>query len=576
MVVLYLKYIMELQIGELLESFSNKSLKIELLNKTIRFTKSDEKNSQKYTVKLFIRNDNKINLKPIKKDNIKTVHFCDIINNSDTSSVDNILEFVNFIKKLNVYNYCIVCHQPLDCQSINYIPCENEECIYKYEEMIINNPVTEKFKQDPSICKFLLQSGIDAINSHRKFDIFEPFPRYFLNKDVEIKRGTISKLNGQNYDSFKDFNKINNVLEKFSMVTFKKIMHDVSSDKELAKILGKDLYILIRFIIMSCNVNIEKNDSVLDIKSDKFKIYKIQHYPDKEDEFNKMPGKRYYIFHGSNWCNWYSILRNGLKNCSHTKLMTAGAAYGNGIYLSDDINVSLNYGASGGKSVIGVFEIIDKDNYGKGNRIFVCDQEKALIQRYLLILPIKNQYEGTQLLNKIFNETIYEDKAKSNLKYSKKSLSKIVKEYQKLNKLKSSDFRIDVNPNYPFEWKIFLTKFDDNTDICKDMKELGIKEIELEIRFPENYPFSPPFLRVVKPRFQHLTAHITSAGAFCQELLTDKGWVPTCSIESLITVIMTEIVEGGGRIDKQRYNIPYSINEAKESFIRVAKSHGWL
>ena len=157
MVALYLKYIMELQIGELLESFSNKSLKIELLNKTIRFTKSDEKNSQKYTVKLFIRNNNKINLKPIKKDNIKTVHFCDII----------------------------------------------------------NNPVTEKFKQDPSICKFLLQSGIDAINSHRKFDIFEPFPRYFLNKDVEIKRGTISKLNGQNYDSFKDFNKINNVLEKF-------------------------------------------------------------------------------------------------------------------------------------------------------------------------------------------------------------------------------------------------------------------------------------------------------------------------------------------------------------------------
>lgn len=565
---------MDNHINELLKTFSDKNLTIVPLNKSVRFVKENQKHNVKLTV-----NKNKIQFTPFKKDNLQTIHFCEVINNEVNCDVDNIVELVDFIKKLNLYNYCIVCHKMLDCQSVNYVPCTNQECIYKYEEMIINNPVIEKFKDDPSICRFLIESAIDAINSPRNLDIFEPYPRYFLTSDmIDIKRGTVSKLDGQNYDNYKDFNRINKLLEKFDLKVFEKLLEEVSSDKELAKIIGKDLYILIRFILLSCNVNIEKNDSMLDIKSNKFEIYKIQQYPDKEEEFNKLPGKRDYIFHGSRWCNWYSILRNGLKNCSKTKLMTAGAAYGNGIYLSDDIHVSLGYGSSGSKTVIGVFELIDKQNFKKADRIYVCDQEKALIQRYLLIIPNSNQSEVSNQLNQIFNETIHSEKAKATAKYSKKSLTKIVKEYHKLKKFNETNnsFRIDVNPNYPFEWKIFLTKFDQNTNISQDMKELGIKEIELEIRFPENYPFSPPFLRVVKPRFQHLTAHITASGAFCQEILTDKGWVPTCSIESLITIIMTEIVEGGGRIDRQRHNIPYNLNEAKESFIRVAKSHGWL
>ena len=108
------------------------------------------------------------------------------------------------------------------------------------------------------------------------------------------------------------------------------------------------------------------------------------------------------------------------------------------------------------------------------------------------------------------------------------------------------------------------------------MDNLGINEIELEIKFPQNYPFSPPFLRVVRPRFVQQTAHITAMGAICNQILTEKGWVPTCSIESLVTIIISEIIEGGGRIDPHKYHIPYSFEEAQESFIRVAKSRSFV
>jgi hypothetical protein len=58
--------------------------------------------------------------------------------------------------------------------------------------------------------------------------------------------------------------------------------------------------------------------------------------PQKEKHFTAEKKKHGSIFcwHGSAMENWYSILRNGLRNLSNTSLMTAGAAYGQGIYAS--------------------------------------------------------------------------------------------------------------------------------------------------------------------------------------------------------------------------------------------------
>lgn len=50
-----------------------------------------------------------------------------------------------------------------------------------------------------------------------------------------------------------------------------------------------------------------------------------------------------FLFHGSSLQNWHSILRLGLKNFSNTKYMSHGAAYGPGVYFSNNINVSSQY-----------------------------------------------------------------------------------------------------------------------------------------------------------------------------------------------------------------------------------------
>jgi hypothetical protein len=61
--------------------------------------------------------------------------------------------------------------------------------------------------------------------------------------------------------------------------------------------------------------------------------------------------------------------------------VTAGAAHGPGIYLSDDINFSYHYGSSPkfNQTVIGVFEVLgNKADYMKTSQIYVVTDEKVL------------------------------------------------------------------------------------------------------------------------------------------------------------------------------------------------------
>lgn len=73
------------------------------------------------------------------------------------------------------------------------------------------------------------------------------------------------------------------------------------------------------------------------------------------------------------------------------------------------------------------------------------------------------------------------------------------------------------------KWTIQLFQFDEDSNLAKDMKVLGIETIELEMSFPDQYPFEPPFVRVLRPRFKRQTGFVMN-GALCMELLTKVSY----------------------------------------------------
>lgn len=97
------------------------------------------------------------------------------------------------------------------------------------------------------------------------------------------------------------------------------------------------------------------------------------------------------------------------------------------------------------------------------------------------------------------------------------------------------------------KWTIKLFQFDPDSNLAKDMLVVGIDHVELEMKFPEQYPFEPPFVRVSKPRFKRQTGFVMN-GALCMELLTKEGWNPINDIESVIVSVRSLLVVGDGRV----------------------------
>jgi ubiquitin-conjugating enzyme E2 Q len=143
------------------------------------------------------------------------------------------------------------------------------------------------------------------------------------------------------------------------------------------------------------------------------------------------------------------------------------------------------------------------------------------------------------------------------------------------------------------KWTIQLFQFDNESNLAKDMKVLGLTNVELEMSFPDQYPFEPPFVRVLRPRFKRQTGFVMN-GALCMELLTkvrpfylilvvgptwkekarlgvranippwrsrliictisfsgklQDGWNPINDIESVIVSIRSLLVVGDGRLE---------------------------
>jgi ubiquitin-conjugating enzyme E2 Q len=124
------------------------------------------------------------------------------------------------------------------------------------------------------------------------------------------------------------------------------------------------------------------------------------------------------------------------------------------------------------------------------------------------------------------------------------------------------------------KWSIKLFGFDEDSNLAKDLMVVGLECVELEMTFPEQYPFEPPFVRVVSPRFQRQTGFVMN-GALCMELLTKDGWNPINDIESVIVSIRSLMVVGDGRVKAAIEMGPAKYEEAlKRGMARLKADDG--
>ncbi|KIX99840.1 uncharacterized protein Z520_04476 [Fonsecaea multimorphosa CBS 102226] len=134
--------------------------------------------------------------------------------------------------------------------------------------------------------------------------------------------------------------------------------------------------------------------------------------------------------------------------------------------------------------------------------------------------------------------------------------------------------------NNVYQWIVALHSFPSDLPLAKDMKSAGVTSIVMEMRFTSQYPFSPPFIRVVKPRFLPFSrgggGNVTEGGAMCMEVLTNNGWSASLTVESLllqVRLVMSD-TERPARLDR-RPGTFYNVGEAKAAYLRACRNHGW-
>ena len=363
----------------------------------------------------------------------------------------------------------------------------------------IDTNTTVNISKEEELVNFLIFLAKNASRSR-----FYPFPDFFriTSKQVTIEEGKKGELYTQ-----EEYNNMKLILD--TITDIRSVTTNVQ--KELVK------YIIHTPIKMSYHGM---------TFCDHIKEYEFKYNPLKERILDSKYKKRWYLYHGSVLGNWHSIVKNGIRNMSDTKLMSYGKAHGTGVYLSNDLSISYKYGLEYTKdnkavsttACVAVVEILeDPEKYLKTTGIYVIPNDKVLILRYLYMI---NKNIASDHKNKL---EFYKKLKKNSIN---STVDKVAKRIESdLSEIEPHATKLEVNhPSY-----IFITN--DRAII-----------IELIL---DGYPFSPPLIRLkykLEPEFK----------PECKDLFTIDGiylyeefscWSPIFPLDPIIKLLCKRLTK---------------------------------
>lgn len=497
-------------------------------------------------------------------------------------------------------------------------------CVH-FDELIAQDSLCSLIQEFPNKFKFLAVVVINAYKTHNSTaSRFHPNPVVYFKhmynqtlRDEELDEFITIISRESNGSSF--FDKIQ-LMVNGAINTDRKLVQKIykMSSLEYHETFVKLLY----FFIFSNQVSFTAVQS-----ADGIETWKIQNSIEKEREFSRIPGETKMLYHGTNAISMYSIMRNGLKSLSGTSLMSAGSAFGSGIYASDAVTLSLGYTGMGwdyleDPTVSGlgygyIFILKVKRPNMKSSAIFVQKNEEVLICGLVsfkirdstkinlaefidrraraiyssyhveaYIAPTKLKVEenvGSDMLTmKISANEPSATSTVMNTKRVKKEVENLMNPDVRSACIRRVNFYNKGNNTSPLLVELIP---DNDTPLYEDCQRYNIPGIVVAIYFEPTYPMAPPKIRVVYPKFVRGTGRITEGGSICADVLYKNGWSPACNLDSTLVSLISLMSNEGqstvdgesskGRIDGNSLGKQYSFNEFLTSVDFVASVHTW-
>uniref|UniRef100_A0A669CVU6 E2 ubiquitin-conjugating enzyme n=1 Tax=Oreochromis niloticus TaxID=8128 RepID=A0A669CVU6_ORENI len=154
-------------------------------------------------------------------------------------------------------------------------------------------------------------------------------------------------------------------------------------------------------------------------------------------------------------------------------------------------------------------------------------------------------------------------------------LMKELREIYRSQSYKTGIYSVELVNDSLYEWHVKLRTVDPDSPLHSDLQVLkekeGVDYILLNFSYKDNFPFDPPFVRVVSPVLSG--GYVLGGGALCMELLTKQGWSSAYSIESVIMQINATLVKGKARVQFGANKNQYNLARAQQSYKSLVQIH---
>ncbi|KZT61403.1 hypothetical protein CALCODRAFT_491209 [Calocera cornea HHB12733] len=227
----------------------------------------------------------------------------------------------------NCGNMCMLCDRELPFPGLKPTICEDKLCSYQLEKLGIGAGLG-LIDTDIIVADFLICACLAAASSGSRIQFALPSMPTAEGKDETILPGRVVKALA-------------------ATPVLAELPKDDDARSDALKEADPLLETIIRWIFATNRahvVSMSPEEQFVEMATPyQFRISTSTRAHASAFESMKQRHGSFYAWHGSSAANWHNILRNNLKNASNTPMMSAGAAYGPGIYLAKNSSTSLAY-----------------------------------------------------------------------------------------------------------------------------------------------------------------------------------------------------------------------------------------
>jgi len=323
-----------------------------------------------------------------------------------------------------LHEYCAICDSPFTLPPMMMrAVCPRELCTYQFGEFGSKITSAEGMNNHAEVVDLLVCMLLAAVKSPRRHLILDPFPNVSVGEQLHEAARSDRKdfvrvgegLRAVLHPDSKDFSKLETYVQELQTIRTRVGNQLGASWSAKTSSMSAEAAALLKWTVASNRsflAPLQDNERIEAFRTP-FQYLLISAPPDKEARFQELKKqfRTSFAFHGSSSENWHSILRNGLKNASNTKLMTCGAAHGPGIYLSTESSLSMGFTryspvvseevvalkrqktgnrfveSQGGLVMMAVCEVVeDPSRLRKPNsQIWVASEEELVCTRFFLV-----------------------------------------------------------------------------------------------------------------------------------------------------------------------------------------------